>query len=96
MAKRTRRGYWVWDTTVLRIIRGTVIRYGNTARTERGLARHRWFLDRIATHILAYEGDSNVVWFEGNYADYETDRRRRTGEDANQPHRIKYKKLSRD
>ncbi|MED5573509.1 MAG: energy-dependent translational throttle protein EttA, partial [Pseudomonadota bacterium] len=55
----------------------------------------RWFLDRIATHILAYEGDSQVVWFEGNYEDYEADKRQRLGEAATQPHRIKYKPLSR-
>jgi sulfate-transporting ATPase len=55
----------------------------------------RWFLDRIATHILAFEGDSQAVWFEGNYADYEADRRRRLGADADQPHRIKYKPLTR-
>jgi sulfate-transporting ATPase len=55
----------------------------------------RWFLDRIATHILAYEGDSQVVWFEGNYEDYETDKRRRLGDAASQPHRINYKPLSR-
>jgi len=55
----------------------------------------RWFLDRIATHILAYEGDSQVVWFEGNYEDYEADKRRRLGEAATQPHRIKYKPLTR-
>ena len=55
----------------------------------------RWFLDRIATHILAYEGDSQVVWFEGNYQDYEADKRQRLGEAATQPHRIKYKPLSR-
>ncbi len=55
----------------------------------------RWFLDRIATHILAFEGDSNVVWFEGNYEDYEADRRRRLGAEADQPHRIKYKPLTR-
>ncbi len=54
----------------------------------------RWFLDRLATHILAFEGDSRAVWFEGNYADYEEDRRRRLGEAADQPHRIKYKKLT--
>jgi energy-dependent translational throttle protein EttA len=53
----------------------------------------RWFLDRIATHILAFEGDSQVVWFEGNYQDYEADRRRRLGSAADQPHRIRYKKL---
>ncbi len=55
----------------------------------------RWFLDRIATHILAFEGDSRVVWFEGNYEDYEKDRRRRLGADADQPHRIRYKPLAR-
>ncbi|MEC7654961.1 MAG: energy-dependent translational throttle protein EttA, partial [Pseudomonadota bacterium] len=55
----------------------------------------RWFLDRIATHILAYEGDSQVVWFEGNYEDYEADKRQRLGEAATRPHRIKYKPLSR-
>ena len=53
----------------------------------------RWFLDRVATHILAFEGDSHVEWFEGNYQDYEKDRKRRFGEEADQPHRIKYKKL---
>jgi sulfate-transporting ATPase len=58
------------------------------------ISHDRWFLDRIATHILAFEGDSQVVWFEGNYADYEADRKRRLGEDADQPHRIKYKRLT--
>ncbi len=58
------------------------------------ISHDRWFLDRIATHILAFEGDSRVVWFEGNYADYEADRRRRLGEEAIRPHRIKYKRLS--
>ena len=57
------------------------------------ISHDRWFLDRIATHILAYEGDSQVVWFEGNYADYEADRHRRLGDEADQPHRIKYKRL---
>ncbi len=55
----------------------------------------RWFLDRIATHMLAFEGNSNVVWFEGNYEDYEADRRRRLGAEADQPHRIKYRPLTR-
>ena len=55
----------------------------------------RWFLDRIATHILAFEGDSKVVWFEGNYSEYEGDRKRRLGKDADQPHRIRYRKLTR-
>jgi len=60
------------------------------------VSHDRWFLDRIATHILAFEGESRASWFEGNYTDYETDRRRRLGEAADQPHRIKYKKLMRD
>jgi ATP-binding cassette ChvD family protein len=58
------------------------------------ISHDRWFLDRIATHILAFEGDSGVVWFEGNYADYEADRKQRLGTEADQPHRIKYKRLS--
>lgn len=57
------------------------------------ISHDRWFLDRLATHILAFEGDSQVVWFEGNYADYEADRKRRLGDDADQPTRIKYKPL---
>ena len=58
------------------------------------ISHDRWFLDRIATHILAFEGDSQTIWFEGNYADYEEDRKRRLGDAADQPHRIKYKRLS--
>ncbi len=58
------------------------------------ISHDRWFLDRIATHMLAFEGDSNVVWFEGNYEDYEADRHRRLGSDADNPHRLKYKKLT--
>jgi sulfate-transporting ATPase len=59
------------------------------------ISHDRWFLDRIATHILAFEGDSRVVWFEGNYSDYEADRRARLGTAADQPHRIKYRHLTR-
>ncbi len=59
------------------------------------ISHDRWFLDRLATHILAFEGDSEVVWFEGNYADYEADRHRRLGAEADNPHRIKYKPLTR-
>ena len=59
------------------------------------ISHDRWFLDRIVTHMLAFEGDSRVVWFEGNYQDYEADRKRRLGTDADQPHRIKYRKLTR-
>ncbi|HEV8117182.1 MAG TPA: energy-dependent translational throttle protein EttA [Thermoanaerobaculia bacterium] len=58
------------------------------------ISHDRWFLDRIATHILAFEGESRTVWFEGNYQEYEADRKRRLGLDADQPHRIKYKKLA--
>jgi ATPase subunit of ABC transporter with duplicated ATPase domains len=58
------------------------------------ISHDRWFLDRVATHMLAFEGDSRVVWFEGNYADYEADRHRRLGTDADQPHRIKYRRLN--
>ena len=57
------------------------------------ISHDRWFLDRIATHILAFEGDSHVEWFEGNYQDYEADRKRRLGAEAEQPHRIRYKPL---
>lgn len=59
------------------------------------ISHDRWFLDRIATHILAFEGDSKVVWFEGNYSDYEADRKKRLGVAADQPHRIKYRHLTR-
>ena len=59
------------------------------------ISHDRWFLDRIATHMLAFEGESQVVWFEGNYQDYEADRHRRLGTAADQPHRIKYRKLTR-
>jgi ATPase subunit of ABC transporter with duplicated ATPase domains len=59
------------------------------------ISHDRWFLDRIATHILAFEGDSHVEWFEGNYADYEEDRKRRLGADAEIPKRIKYKQFNR-
>ncbi|MDH5749126.1 MAG: energy-dependent translational throttle protein EttA [Rhodospirillales bacterium] len=59
------------------------------------ISHDRWFLDRIATHMIAFEGNSQVVWFEGNYADYEADRHKRLGTDADQPHRIKYKPLKR-
>jgi len=59
------------------------------------ISHDRWFLDRIATHMMAFEGDSEVVWFEGNYQDYEADRKRRLGAAADQPHRIKYRKLTR-
>ena len=59
------------------------------------ISHDRWFLDRIATHVLAFEGDSEVVWFEGNFSEYEVDRKKRLGADADQPHRIRYKPLTR-
>ncbi len=58
------------------------------------ISHDRWFLDRIASHILAFEGDSKTVWFQGNYAEYEQDRKRRLGAEAERPHRIKYKRLA--
>jgi ATPase subunit of ABC transporter with duplicated ATPase domains len=57
------------------------------------ISHDRWFLDRIATHILAFEGDSEVVWFEGNYSEYVEDLKRRRGEDAEQPHRVRFRDL---
>jgi len=60
------------------------------------ISHDRWFLDRIATHILAFEGDSRTIWFEGNYSEYETDRKKRLGAEADRPHRIKYRQLTRD
>jgi ATPase subunit of ABC transporter with duplicated ATPase domains len=59
------------------------------------VSHDRWFLDRVATHILAFEGDSRVTWFDGNFSDYEEDKRRRLGDEAVQPHRIRYKPLTR-
>jgi ATPase subunit of ABC transporter with duplicated ATPase domains len=59
------------------------------------ISHDRWFLERIATHMLAFEGDSHVEWFEGNYQDYEADKKRRLGIDADQPHKLKYKRFAR-
>jgi ATPase subunit of ABC transporter with duplicated ATPase domains len=59
------------------------------------ISHDRWFLDRIATHILAFEGDSRVVFFQGNWSEYEADRRKRLGTEADRPHRIKYRHLTR-
>ena len=59
------------------------------------ISHDRWFLDRVATHIMAFEGDSKIFWFEGNFSEYEEDRRKRLGAAAETPHRIKYKKLTR-
>jgi ATPase subunit of ABC transporter with duplicated ATPase domains len=59
------------------------------------ISHDRWFLDRIATHILAFEGESSVIWFEGNFSEYEEDRKKRLGSAADQPHRIRYRSLTR-
>jgi len=78
------------DVETLRALEGALLDFPGCAVV---ISHDRWFLDRIATHILAFEGDSQVVWFEGNYADYLADRRKRLGEDADTPHRIRYKPL---
>ncbi len=78
------------DVETLRALEEALLEFPGSAVV---ISHDRWFLDRIATHILAFEGDSQVTWFAGNYADYEEDRKRRLGSDANQPHRIKYKRL---
>jgi len=59
------------------------------------ISHDRWFLDRVATHILAFEGDSRVVWFDGNYSEYEEDKHKRLGAEADQPHRIRYRQMTR-
>jgi ATP-binding cassette ChvD family protein len=80
------------DVDTLRALEEALLNFAGCAVV---ISHDRWFLDRIATHMLAFEGDSRVVWFEGNYQDYETDRKRRLGADADTPHRIKYRKLTR-
>ena len=80
------------DVDTLRALEEALLAYAGCAVV---ISHDRWFLDRIATHMLAFEGDSQVVWFEGNYQDYEADRKRRLGAAADQPHRIKYRKLTR-
>ena len=78
------------DVETLRALEEALLEFPGSAIV---ISHDRWFLDRICTHILAFEGDSEVVWFPGNYADYEEDRKRRLGSDAANPHRIKYKRL---
>jgi sulfate-transporting ATPase len=80
------------DVDTLRSLEEAILNFAGCAVV---ISHDRWFLDRIATHILAFEGDSQVVWFEGNYQEYEADRKRRLGAEADQPHRIKYRKLTR-
>jgi len=78
------------DVDTLRALEDALVDFPGCAVV---ISHDRWFLDRIATHILAFEGDSHVEWFEGNYEDYEKDRKRRMGADADQPHRIKYRRI---
>jgi sulfate-transporting ATPase len=80
------------DVDTLRALEEALLNFAGCAVV---ISHDRWFLDRIATHMLAFEGDSKVVWFEGNYQDYEADRKRRLGADADTPHRIKYRRLTR-
>ncbi|MBN1636921.1 MAG: energy-dependent translational throttle protein EttA [Deltaproteobacteria bacterium] len=80
------------DVNTMRALEEALEHFGGCAVV---ISHDRWFLDRIATHILAFEGDSAVVWFEGNYSDYEADRKKRLGKAADQPHRIKYRQLTR-
>jgi energy-dependent translational throttle protein EttA len=80
------------DVDTLRALEEALLNFAGCAVV---ISHDRWFLDRIATHMLAFEGDSQVVWFQGNYQDYEADRKRRLGAAADQPHRIKYRKLTR-
>jgi sulfate-transporting ATPase len=79
------------DVDTLRALEDALVDFAGCAVI---ISHDRWFLDRIATHMLAFEGDSRVVWFEGNYQDYEADRRKRLGAEAEQPHRIKYRRLT--
>ena len=81
------------DVDTLRALENAILDYAGCVVV---ISHDRWFLDRIYTHVLAFEGDSQVVWFEGNYQEYEEDRKRRLGYDAIQPRRLKYRKLMRD
>lgn len=80
------------DVNTMRALEDALLNFGGCALV---ISHDRWFLDRIATHILAFEDDSTAVWFDGNYSDYEEDRRERLGKDADTPHRVKYRKLTR-
>jgi ATPase subunit of ABC transporter with duplicated ATPase domains len=80
------------DVDTLRALEEALLSFAGCAVV---ISHDRWFLDRIATHILAFEGDSRAVWFEGNYQEYEADKKRRLGQEADQPHRIRYKPLVR-
>ncbi|MBL4889584.1 MAG: energy-dependent translational throttle protein EttA [Candidatus Lindowbacteria bacterium] len=81
------------DVNAIRALEDALVKFAGCAVV---ISHDRWFLDRVATHILAFEGDSSFVWHEGNYSDYEEDRRKRLGQEADQPRRIRYRKLTRD
>ena len=80
------------DVNTLRALEEALEKFGGCCVV---ISHDRWFLDRIATHILAFEDDSQVMWFEGNFSEYEADKKKRLGKDADRPHRIRYKKLVR-
>jgi ATPase subunit of ABC transporter with duplicated ATPase domains len=80
------------DVETLRALEEALLEFPGCAIV---ISHDRWFLDRIATHILAFEGNSQVVWFQGNYTEYDADLHRRLGDDANNPHRIRFKPLTR-
>jgi len=80
------------DVDTLRALEDALLEFAGCAVV---ISHDRWFLDRVATHMLAFEDEGRVVWFEGNYQDYEADRRRRLGAEAERPHRLRYKRLPR-
>jgi len=81
------------DVNTLRALEEGLEQFGGCAVIS---SHDRWFLDRLATHILAFEGNSHTVWFEGNYSEYEADRKRRLGKHADRPHQVRYRKLVRE
>ncbi|MGD8322285.1 MAG: ATP-binding cassette domain-containing protein, partial [Gemmatimonadota bacterium] len=80
------------DVDTLRALENAILDYAGCVLV---ISHDRWFLDRVATHILAFEGNSEAVWFEGNYQEYAEDHHRRVGDEADRPHRVKYRKLVR-
>ena len=80
------------DVNTMRALEDALLGFAGSAMV---ISHDRWFLDRVATHILAFEGNSQVLWFDGNFSEYEKDKRDRLGKDALRPHRIKYRKLTR-
>ena len=81
------------DVNTMRALEDGLVEFGGSCVV---VSHDRWFLDRIATHILAFEGDGRAVWFEGNYSDYEADRRRRLGKEADRPRPMRYRRLTRN